>query len=670
MKRKIDTTRASRDGHEFHEAWTARKALQLFWPDSDLVGIAVEGLSPDDQSSASRAAVEIADIVLYFGSSPSFQSGAHITITQFKYSISGKDKHFRASSAKKTIAKFAKTYADYKKCYNAQDVSERLDFQLITNQPIYKPLIEAIETISNGSSRTGEIKKQADQFIAAADLKGKPLAEFASKVSFIGRSGSLKAAKEDLENLLVDWSSTNDPIARERLGHLKALVREKAGYAGTYQNLVTRPDILAALKISDADDLLPCKPRLIDVGSVVEREQLSDALERIETATIPVLIYAAGGVGKTVFMENLERRLGETNEVVFFDCFGGGVYRSLEDARHQPKQGLIHIANTLAFRGLCDPILPETTDQQTLMRTFRRRLAQCINTMSRVTPGRKLVILIDAIDNAEIAALQRSEDAFPIKLLESLDANSIDGVKVVVSCRSHRKPSTYAKYDAYELRPFSKDETRTFLWGRLKCVTEAEVNVAQARSGGNARVLNYLLLSGRGLLDDSELDKPLELEELIQQRIDDALATAIQRGYEQGDIDAFLAGLAVLPPPVPLDEYAGAHGIELSAIESFASDMAPLLERTNQGLTFKDEPTETLVRERYTSSKEPLEQVAKNLLARQNESVYAARSLPGLLHELDDGECLFSLAFDDRIPASVTSTVGKRNIRYAQLRLF
>ena len=96
--------------------------------------------------------------------------------------------------------------------------------------------------------------------------------------------------------------------------------------------------------------------------------------------------------------------------------------------------------------------------------------------------------------------------------------------------------------------------------------------------------------------------------------------------------------------------------------------MAPLLERTNQGLTFKDEPTETHVRERYASSKEPLKRVAENLLARQNESVYAARSLPGLLHELDDGERLFSLAFDDSIPASVTSTVGKRNIRYARLK--
>ena len=668
MKRKTDTTRASRDGHEFHEAWTARKSLQLFRPDNKLVGIAVEGLSPDDQPGASLATVEIADITLYFGQSPSFESGARTTIAQFKYSITNQDKDFRVSNVKKTIKKFAQTYIDYKNRYDAQDVSDRLDFELITNQPIYKPLIDAIEAIANGLPRAGEIKKQADQFIAAADLKGKPLAEFASIISLIGRSGSLRLTKEELENLLVDWSGTNDPLARERLGRLKDLIREKAGSAGTNQNLITRPDILAALKVSDADDLLPCEPRLIDVGPVVEREQLSDALERIETAMKPVLIHAAGGVGKTVFMESLERRLKETSEVVFFDCFGGGTYRSLEDARYQLKQGLIHIANTLAFRGLCDPMLPEISDQQALMRTFRRRLAQCVSTMSRVMPRRKLVILIDAIDNAEIAALQRSEDAFPTKLLESLNVKPIDGVKVVASCRSHRKPTRYADYDVFELRPFSKNETRAFLQARLKGVTEAEINVAQARSVGNARVLDYLLLSGRGLLDDSEVDKSLELEELIQQRIDNALTTTIQRGCEQDDIDAFLAGLAVLPPPVPLDEYAGAHGIELSAVESFASDMAPLLERTNQGLTFKDEPTETFIRERYALSEKPLKRVANNLLARQDESVYAARSLPGLLHELDDGERLFSLAFDDRIPDSITSTVGKRNIRYARLK--
>jgi hypothetical protein len=121
----------------------------------------------------------------------------------------------------------------------------------------------------------------------------------------------------------------------------------------------------------------------------------------------------------------------------------------------------------------------------------------------------------------------------------------------------------------------------------LKEVSAAEISVAQARSGGNPRVLDYLVKSGRGLLDESEIDKPLLLDDLIQQRISDALATAVERGYAQEDVNAFLAGLSVLPPPVPLDEYARVHGMQFEEIESFAADLSPLLERRVQGLMFR-----------------------------------------------------------------------------------
>ena len=106
----------------------------------------------------------------------------------------------------------------------------------------------------------------------------------------------------------------------------------------------------------------------------------------------------------------------------------------------------------------------------------------------------------------------------------------------------------------------------------------------------------------------------------------------------------------------------------MDEIESFASDLTPLLERTNQGLMFRDEPTETLVHNRYSSQESALERVAANLLARQDSSVYAARALPSLLQRLNDGEQLFKLALDERIPATITSTVGKRNIRYARIK--
>lgn len=668
QKRPVDKVRASRDGHEYHEIWTARKAMQLLWPDSKLAGIAVEGLSPIDQGSAASETVDIADITIYHGGNPNFEQAARTSIVQFKYSIANKDTDFRASHAKKTIQKFGKTYQDYKKRYGAQTVKDKLDFELITNQPIYKPFVQAINALAQDSTRTGDVERQANQFKTASGLDGKPLAEFAAKCAVIGRGGDLPAKKADLASLLVDWSATTDPIASARLGQLKQMVRDKAGYAGTNQNLITRTDILAALDIGDADDLLPCKSAIPDVGDVVQREQFAHAISLIPKLSSPLLVHAAGGVGKTVFLDSLASAIDDSSEVLFFDCFGGGAYRSVDDSRHLPKNGLIHIANILAFRGLCDPILPGSAHVDALLRTFRRRLEQCVNTFSRVTPGRQLAIFIDAIDNAKIIADQRSEDSFPILLMESLHDKPISGVQLIVSCRTERKPSTYAQCQELELDPFTLEETTSYLRARLKDVSRAEVNVAQARSGGNPRVLEYLLKSDRGLLDQSEIEKKIELDDLIQERITEALLSAMSRGYEQETIDAFLAGLAVLPPPVPIDEYAGAHGIDQSAVESFASDLSPLLERTNQGLMFRDEPTETLVHNRYASSVESLRRVATNLLARQDTSVYAARALPGLLHKLDDGDQLFKLAFDDRIPASITSTVGQRNIRYSRLK--
>lgn len=667
-KRKIDKVRASRDGHEFHEAWTARKATQLLWPDTELTAIAVEGPSPEDQAGASAATVEVADLTFYYGRRPNFEDAARTTFAQFKYTIADQNKDFRAFHANKTVNKFGETYCSFKRKYGAEAVENKLNFQLVTNQPISDSLLKAIESIATGANTTGDVKEQAKQFKAASGLSGKPLAAFARKLKIIGRSGSLPQTKDELASLLVDWSSSSDPIAAARLGKLRELVRDKAGYAGTDRNLIRRTDVLAALQIGDPKDLLPCAAALVDIGKVLERAQLGEGVSRIGSMSTPLLIHATGGVGKTVFMDSLASKISTDHEVVFFDCFGGGAYRSPEDARHLPKKGLIHIANTLAFRGLCDPMLPDSPDVHTLLSTFRRRITQCLNTISRMTPGRKLAIFVDAVDNAIFAAGQASEDCFPIKLLESLDTEPIDGLKLIVSCRTERKPKTYAKFDEFKLSPFTKDETTAFLHTRLKSVTTIEVNVAQARSGGNPRVLDYLVKAGRGLLDPSEINKDIELDDLIQQRITSALSSATKYGYDEKDLRAFLAGLAVLPPPVPIDEYAAAHGMELAAIESFATDLSPLLERTNHGLMFRDEPTETLIHRRYATSLDALERVASNLLARQEESVYAARALPRLLHELDDGERLFALAFDDRIPASITSTVGKRNIQYARLK--
>ncbi len=668
----VDNVRPSRDGHEFHEAWTARIAMRLLLPVDDLVGIAVEGLEPGDQRSASPETVQIADLVLYCGENPNFEDASKVEIVQFKYSLSKKDKCFRASDAKETIKKFAAAYLDHIEVYGGDSVRDKLRFELATNRPIYEPFSEAIRGIAEKRTLKGEAAKQAKQFSNASGLDGRQMEEFAGKCLVKGSGGKLGEIKSDFSRLLADWSAARDALASARLGRMRQMVRDKAGGAGAGNNIIRYIDVLAALEIAEEKDFLPCPEVLADVGDVVRREQMQDALDILPGLSEPMLVHATGGIGKTVFMRSLAKEVENDYEVAFFDCFGGGSYRSLEDSRHLPRRGLIHIANTLAQRGLCDPVLPGShSDLQSLLRTFRRRLDQSVETLSEGSGKRGLLLFLDAIDNAAVFAGDRNEDCFPTILIEMLQRKPVEKVKLIASSRSHRVSACVRNvpYHDFNLSAFSREETKTYLQARVPQLNEDDVGALQAGSEGNPRILAYLLENGQSNLASLSVGNEIKLEDLIREQIKKAFSVASDQGYGENDLETFLAGLAVLPPPVPLDEYAAAHSIELTAMESFVSDLHPLLGLTEHGLVFRDEPTETLVREEYASIDEHLKQVARNLSARQDRSVYAARALPELLYMLGDGEGLFELAFNSSFPGTVTSTVGKHRIRYARLKI-
>ena len=669
--RGTDTLRASREGHWFHEAWTARRAMQLLLPMDGLIGIAVEGLSEEDQSRASAGTVEIADLTVYYGRDANFHDADRVETLQFKYSPKRADKPFRASDARKTIEKFGESYRDYKQNYGAAEVTEKLFFSLVTNRPTFSPLQHAIDGIAGGRRLTGHAKTEAEQFERAAGVTGRSLVEFASKCRISGLAGTLRSTKTDLRKILVDWSATADARAAARLGAVREMVIRKAGYDARHRKVIRQVDVLDALGLSDVAELLPCPASLPSIGPVVEREQLVEAKLLVPRLKKPLIIHADGGVGKTVFLQSLASLLSQQYEVVLFDCFGGGAYRSPEDGRHLPNRGLVHIANELACRGLCDPILPGSESTEVLFGIFRKRLAQCVQTLSSASPDRELVLIIDAMDNSEEYANERGDWSFPTQLLESIQlSGSIPGVKVIGSGRTHRigKHLTNVSYHEFKLTPFTNAETTTYLKARVTDITVTGINVAQSRSNGNARILEHIVASDTESLEPSQVDNLIILDDLLNERIEKALGETTRQGYKRKEINAFLAGLSVLPPPVPLEEYAGAHGMDIGAIRSFAADLAPLLDQTPQGMIFRDEPTETFVRESFGADRDALQRVAKNLLERQAESVYAAQALPALLQKLDEGKKLFNLAFDERFPRTITSTVGQRRIRYARLK--
>jgi hypothetical protein len=79
---RVDKVRASREGHTFHDMSTARVALELLVPTTDLSAVAVEGFSTEEAPIASAAATEIADLTRYRGAL-SVGTASQVEVVQF-----------------------------------------------------------------------------------------------------------------------------------------------------------------------------------------------------------------------------------------------------------------------------------------------------------------------------------------------------------------------------------------------------------------------------------------------------------------------------------------------------------------------------------------------------------------------------------------------------------
>lgn len=669
--KRVDSVRASKDGHQFHEAWVARRALGLLLPRFDLYGIAVEGLSEEDEEGAPASAVEIADATFYYGNGTSFESCARLEVAQFKYSVANADTPLRIADLRKTLAKFAATEKGLLSKHGAEAVARKVTYSINSNRPFASEVLEAFRSASTRQPAvSADAVAQLSQLRSAVKQSDDGLRRFAERVVLIGRMDSLEAVERGNARTVADWSASNDALARARIGDLRDLVRKKAGSQGQRDKVVTQVDVLSALGLGHESELLPTPQAFPEVGDVVRRAQLSEFIATVGNAP-RWIVQASGGLGKTVFVQSVAAELAPHHEVVLFDCFGGGAYRTLMDGRHRPERGLLHVVNELACRGLCDPILPGTSDSAEVVRRSIHRFKQAIEVLRRTKPHANLFVIIDAADNAAMEASHRHQWSFPRELLESLTTSAhVEGLTVVATARPERVAIAIGNADCrpFEIKPFTLPEAGSFISARRTDATPSQIEVVHHRAEGNPRVIANLIEPDRDLVSETQTDAKVELNDLIQERIARAVQLAELKGANPESIAAFLCALSLLPPPVPVGEAAIAFGVPPSEIESFAADLAPLLDRTRHGIIFRDEPTETFVSQRYGAHVHLLNEVVARLTAAQSQSVYAARSLPGLLSAMGRVEDLHRLAFDITFPATLTGDVAKRVIKLNRLR--
>ena len=672
-----DLVRPSRDGDQFHYHWAARRCLELLPRVSDLVAVTIEGASSLEESQATQGTLgeatagravetgeELIDVGLYFGGE-NRQTASRIRYIQLKHSTRHADEPWTASGLEKTLHGFGQRYAELAKQTGAEDVAQRFRFEFTTNRPIAVEVMEALKDIATGAEPRHPRTNAA--LLKYADLPPPAAAEFFRLFVADGSEGDLWAQRNLLSNDLRSFLPDADYDAPVQL---KELVARKATSEFTKDPSIRRHDVLKVLKASE-DDLLPAQNLIPAADTFLPREQ-EDSIQRVLLgAEHPVIIHAEGGTGKSVLASRLAASMPAGSQAVLYDSFGNGLYRNALNFRHRHRDALVQIANELSGRGLCYPLIPTLhADAKAYIRAFVYRLKQAIELLQARTPGAYLCILIDAADNAEMAASEQGEPGSFVRDLIRVSLPA--GVRLAFTCRTHRRGLLAAPPEAIEieLRPFCLDESRCHLNSIYPTATEAEVAEFAVLSSANPRV-QALALSWNFSLSDM-LRSLGPTPTTVERAIEDILDRALKRLRDQAGtteaphIEMMCQGLAVLRPLVPLSVLANLVGASVSAVRSFALDFGRPLLVKGDSLHFLDEPTETWFRERFRPEPNQMAQFLDRLRPLTATSSYCAAALPQLLLNAGQLDELVQLALSGQgLPEN--NPVAKRDVELQRL---
>jgi hypothetical protein len=665
---ETNLVRPSRDGDQFHYLWSARRCLLLLSPNASLKAITIEGASLSETDATDRIATgeELIDVAEYYGSE-NLERATQIRYVQLKHSTLRADEPWAPSGLEKTLKGFAERYKALQQCLRAEDLNGKLEFSFVSNRPINADFLETVHDVAEGvPTRHTENLKKLERFTSLSETE---LTAFCKLLRLKGGQEGLWDQQNVLAQDVSYYLAGADVDAPVQL---KELVTRKALSASADNPTITRTDVLRALK-TDESRLFPAPCLIREPENMVPREQEQELLRTIvEDGCVPIIIHAAGGVGKSVFATRIESSLPTGSSSVLYDCFGDGQYRSASGYRHRHRDALVQIANELASNGLCHPLIPTPhAEPSDYARAFLYRLRQSITSLKIKNEQALLCIVIDAADNAQMAAEEIGEArSFVHDLIRE---RLPEGVRLVFLCRTHRQEYLAPPPDTLrlELSPFSRTETAAYLRQFFIDATEQDIDEFRRLSSQNPRV-QALALSRKAPLSDTLRalgPNPTTVEDTIGNLLNAAVARLRDAAgaVEKTQIDRICAGLAALRPLIPLSVLASMSGVNEAAIKSFAFDLGRPLLVTGETIQFFDEPAETWFRERFKPTAGDLTSFIASLKPLAASSAYVASALPQLMLEAGHISELVALALScEALPA--TSPIEKRDVELQRLQ--
>ena len=648
-----EKVRASIAGHSFHWYIAVREALALFSHDCDFTAIGLEG------GSASIAGCEIADLIYYHGSQGEKSSQDWV---QIKYSRKKRDEAFTWSFMRPTLAKFLDIYIKR----NTDSHFQIDNYIFLTNRPAQSALASFFE-LSKANLGKHEFFTKVSKTLTE-DVPGvsqSDLLDFISKVRLRDNSRGLEDTVKDGRRQIGRFIPGHHPDGVMAVLFEKVVACARSENAGDRR--VSRETVLMWLGYADPMDLLPAPAKFTPVINPLPRLEIEAVETHLATQPErPLLITAPGGVGKTVFMQQIADKFETEHEVVLFDCFAGGEYRYAEDARHREEIGLTQIINTLSSRGLSDPFLRPVKSPH-FLRAVRQRLENAAARIAEEQNGSRLIIMLDAADNSAQQGKDQRESSFPCWLYQTLSDQPIKGVSLIVSCRDYRIDLITLKVNPPRLNlpPFDRPLTYRFLETRDSTLEPNARACLFAQSGGVPRVLDYLLRTGLG-----GANQPLNMvtvENILDARVDSAMDALDHGGAKSVDRSAMLTALVRLPPPISIDTLSIATGIAINNLDSFVTALMPLIIRTTEGVTFRDEDAEVWARLEAEKHADAIVRLTERLDQAQESSIAASYALPPLLFEQGKFQELINLALSERFPPNLSGRVAQQRLRARRL---
>lgn len=635
----------SRSGDQFHYQWAARQCLGLLGATDGLVAVTIEGASLDEGVASTSVGDEVIDVGLYYGSEE-VVAATSVRYVQLKHSSKHAHDPWKASGLKGTIEGFAGRFNKLEASLGLDVLEKKVRFVFLTNRPFSADVLEALADLAAGAiaPRHRAIDRLLKRYAASA---GSSVQNFFAAFSVEAGEPDLWEQRNLLSRDLDAYLSESDSEAALQL---KELVTRRATDEGAKDRSIRLYDVLQALRVSEKD-LLPAPSLISEPRHALPRAQQPAILATLLSAQCPVVVHADGGVGKSTLAAHLARTMPAGSVAILYDCFGDGTYRQALNYRHRHRDALVQIANELAGQQLCLPLIPSHgTDPTRFMRAFVSRLKQAIGLLRAHTPQASLCIIIDAADNAYMAAREIGERTFVHDLIST---DMPDGVRFAFTCRSHRQNYLGEPLEAIpiKLESFSKAESAAHLRLNYPDATDAEAAEFAFLSSDNPRVQ---ALAMEGAPPIGEMLRTLgPTPTTVQHAIGGLLTKAINRlkaewgPTEANQIDLICKGLAVLRPLVPISILAQIAGVPESAVRTFATEFGRPLFVKESGLHFMDEPAETWFNETFKPDAASLDAFLSKLKPLAATSSYVAAALPQLLLSAGRMDELITLALSN-----------------------